>query len=113
MRRTIPLVALASGGTVWMLHLLASYFLVALGCPRRWPALGGMLVAATVVAVAGALVVAAVAWRERRRLRSGEGHETSRLLLGVAALLAALFAIMTVLGGLTMVAQPPCQAAIG
>ena len=37
------LVALASGGMVWILHLLASYFLVSLGCARGWPALGWTL----------------------------------------------------------------------
>jgi len=113
--RGAPLVlALAGGGTAWMLHLFAGYFLVSLGCPRGWPALGWTLITVTGVCAASALAVAVVAWRERRRADPGrEDGGTSRLLLSVAALLATLFAIMIVLGGLAVAALPPCQAAVG
>jgi hypothetical protein len=113
--RGAPLVlVLAGGGTAWMLHLLTGYFLVSLGCPRGWPALSWTLITVTGVCTASALAVAVVALRARRRADAGlEDGETSRLLSSVAALLATLFAIMIVLGGLAVAALPPCQEAVG
>jgi hypothetical protein len=114
MRGAPLLLALAGGGSAWILHLLAGYFLVSLGCPRGWPALGGTLAAVTGVCAAGALAVAGLALRERGRIPRGRADgETARLLLGVAVLLGALFAVMIVLGGVTVAALPPCQAAVG
>jgi hypothetical protein len=112
--RGAPLVlVLAGGGTAWMLHLLTGYFLVSLGCPRGWP-LGWTLITVTGVCAASALAVAVVALRRRRRADAGlEDGETSRLLSSVAALLATLFAIMIVFGGLAVAALPPCQRAVG
>jgi hypothetical protein len=114
MRGAPLLLALAGGGSAWMLHLLAGYFLVSLGCPRGWPALGGTLAVVTGVCAAGALAVAALALRRRARIPRGHADgETARLLLNVAVLLSALFAAMIVLGGVTVAALPPCQAAVG
>ena len=114
MRGAPLLLALAGGGSAWMLHLLAGYFLVSLGCPRGWPALGGTLALVTGLCAASALAVAALALHHRRRLPRGGGDgESPRLLLNVAVLLSALFAVMIVLGGVTVAALPPCQAAVG
>ena len=114
MRDASLLFALTGGGTAWMLHLLAGYFLVSLGCPRGWPALGTMLVAVTVGCAGGALAVAAAALRARGRApRSPGDGATRRLVLNVAVLLGALFAGMIVLGGVAIAALPPCQAAVG
>ena len=114
MQGRFVLLALAGGGTVWTAHLLAGYFLVALGCPRGWPALSGILSAVTAVCTASALAVAIVALRARRRARrTGETGEAAHMLLSVSSLLAALFAAMVVLGGLAVTALPPCQTAIG
>ena len=112
--RSVPLLlALAGGGTAWMLHLLAGYFLVSLGCPRGWP-LGVSLVVVTVVCAMSALAVAGLAMHQRARIpRARDDSESSRLLLNVAIALGALFAIMIVLGGVTVAALPACQAAVG
>lgn len=113
MRGATLLVALASGGTVWILHLLAGYFLVSLGCAREWPVLGWTLASVTVACASTALIVAVRALRQRRRTpRTGAEGETARLLLNVAVLLSTLFAIMMILGGLTAAALPPCQTVI-
>jgi hypothetical protein len=98
--------ALAGGGTTWMLHLSAAYFIVSIGCARGWPGLGFALAMTTVACAMGALAIAVIAWRARRRARRAEA---SRFLLGVGASLSVLFAVMIVLGGLTVVALPPCQ----
>ena len=113
MRSGILFLALAGGGVAWTLHLFAGYFLVSLGCPRGW-ALTGTLLAVTAVCAASALAVAIVASRQRKRVRHGSADgETPQLLLGVSALLAALFAVMIIFGGLAVAALSPCQAAVG
>jgi hypothetical protein len=108
MHRGPVLLALAGGGTAWMLHLAAAYFLVSIGCARGWPALGSALATSTAACATAALVVAVIAWRARRRTGRG-GAEASRFLLGVGVSLSVLFAVMIVLGGLTVVALPPCR----
>jgi hypothetical protein len=101
------LLGLAGGGTAWVLHLSAGYFMVSIGCARGWPALGLALAMTTAACAMGALAVAVMAWRARGRTR---GAEASRFLLGVGASLNILFAIMIVLGGLTVVVLPACRA---
>jgi hypothetical protein len=108
--RTAPLLfALGGGGAAWMLHLLAGYFLVSVGCARGWPAIGTMLALVTAACALAALAVTTLAWRGRRRTgRAGEDQEAARVLFGVGAVLGLVFAIMIGLGGLTVVALPPC-----
>lgn len=114
MRTRTLLLALVGGGTAWVLHLFIGYFVVALGCPRGWPAIGATLVVVTALCVAVAVGVGAVAWRGRDRARRlPDDGETLRLLLSVAVSLATLFALMIILGGLTVVTLSPCQAGVG
>jgi hypothetical protein len=106
--------ALVGGGAAWILHLCAAYVLVALGCPRGWPGLGWLLAALTLACASAALGVGLVAVRRRRQARADDTAEVRRLLLGVGALLAGLFALAIVGGGMAALVLPPCQGvAIG
>jgi hypothetical protein len=115
MRDRAVLVAVAGSGTAWIVHFGAAYVVVALGCPRGWPALGWLLAALTVVCASAALAVGVFAFRRRRRAARGNAAgEAQRLLFAVGILLAALFALAVVAGGVAVVALPPCQpVAIG
>lgn len=114
MRSGVLFLALAGGGTAWALHLFAGYFVVSLGCARGWPALTGTLMAVTAVCTVSALAVAIVAMRGHQRAhRRRDDGETPQLLLSVSALLASLFAVMIVFGGLAVAALAPCQAGVG
>jgi hypothetical protein len=118
MRDGMLLLALTGGGAAWIIHLGAAYTLIALGCPRRWPALGLQLSALTLACAMAAVATGVVALRRRRHLRDsanpGPGAETRRLLLGVGGVLAGLFALLVISGGVTALAWPPCHGvAIG
>jgi len=112
------LLALTGSGTAWLIHLSAAYTLIALGCPRGWPALGWQLTGLTVACATATAAIGVAALRRRRHLRDrmhlDPGADARRLLLGVAGLLAGLFTLLVVGGGVAALAWPPCHgAAIG
>jgi hypothetical protein len=111
--RGAPWLALGGGGIAWTVHLLAAYFLIALGCPRAWP-LGWLIAVVTLLAAGVSLTTGVLSVRGwRRRTASGDGGATP-LLYGAAALLAGLFTLAILLGGVTTLILPPCQGvAIG
>src|SRR5262245_18489715 len=116
MRGRSLLLALVGGGAVWTIHLFASYFLAAIGCPRGWAALGWLVGILTAVCAAAAVAVALAGRRRMRRARparDGEATEAQRLLLTVGIVLGALFAIMIVAGGVAAVALSPCPTIPG
>jgi hypothetical protein len=107
-----PLIALTAAGVAWTLHLGVSYFVVSIGCPRRWPTLG-LLIGVTIAFAAVAATVGIAAYAVRRRSRhpgadASVGEDAGSVLLGAGALLGGLFAFMIALGGLGVVALPPC-----
>jgi hypothetical protein len=111
--RRAPWLALGGGGIAWTVHLLAGYFLVALGCPRAWP-LGSLIAVLTLVAAAVSCATAVLSLRGRRRTPAPSDGGATALLYGAAALLAGFFTLAILLGGMTMLILPPCQgAAIG
>jgi hypothetical protein len=111
--RSGPWVAIASGGLAWAIHLLAGYFLIALGCPRQWP-LDRMLVALTLVTAAVSLAVGLVSGDRWWRERAHGGNGSAGLLYGTAALLGGFFTVAIVLGGIAALIVPSCRdAAIG
>jgi hypothetical protein len=105
---------LVGGGTAWLLHLSASYFLIALGCPRGWPALGLLLGVITLVGAAGAMAAGMAARRGGRaepvRGWTGETEpgEPARFVAGVALLLAGLFTFMILVAGVAPLVLSPC-----
>jgi hypothetical protein len=111
--RSGPWIALASGGVAWAIHLLAGYFLVALGCPRAWP-LGGLLVVVTLVTGAISLAVGLISGDRWWSARASGDEGSAAMLYATAALLGGLFTLAIVLGGITAVILPACRdAAIG
>lgn len=112
MRHGIVLLALLGGGSTWLVHLGGAYTLVAVGCARGWPALGWQFAGLTLLCAGAAVAVGVLAVRRRRRLRADD--EARRLLLGVGALLAGLFTLLVIGGGVAAVVLPPCRGlAIG
>lgn len=108
-----PWLALGGGGIVWTVHLLTAYFLVALGCPRAWP-LGWLIAVLTFLAAGVSLATGVLSVRGWRRRPASEDNGATPLLYGAAALLAGLFTLAILLGGMTMLILPPCQGvAIG
>jgi hypothetical protein len=110
-----PWIAIGGGGAAWAVHLFAGYFLVALGCPREWP-LGGMLTVVTVLAAGVALAIGMLSARGwwRAPARDGDDDGASALLYGAAAMLAGLFTVAILLGGITALMVSPCRSvAIG
>ena len=108
--RSAPWLALGGGGLAWSAHLFAGYFLVALGCPRAWP-LGWLIAAVTLVAAAVSLTTGVLSLIGRRR---APARGAAALLYGAAALLAGIFTVAILLGGMTSLILPPCQGmAIG
>jgi hypothetical protein len=109
-----PLLVLVGGGVAWTLHLFAGYFLVSVGCPRAWPALGWWIAAATALTATAAIGVGVSGLRAWRRSRPGENdadaEEARRLVFAVGGLLAALFTVAILLAGLAAVVLPPCQS---
>jgi hypothetical protein len=104
---------LLGGGSAWILHLSASYFLVALGCPRGWPALGALLGVVTLVGAAGAVAAGVAARVGGRGEPGGAADETdpgepARFVAGVGMLLAGLFAVMIVVTGVAPLVLSPC-----
>ena len=65
------------GATVWALHFLGSYAVVAIGCVAGWPSTRWILAVATAVLAALALWVTMVAWREWRRSSSEQRWDTA------------------------------------
>jgi hypothetical protein len=113
-----PLVlGLLGGGAAWIVHLSASYFLVALGCPRGWPALGVLLGVVTLAGVGGAVAAGMAARRGGRvgpaRAVADEPDpgEPARFVAGVGVLLAGLFAFMILVAGVAPLILSPCVGA--
>lgn len=108
------LLGLLGGGTAWALHLCASYFLVAHGCAREWPALGLLLGLVTLAGATGAVaagVAAGRAWRSepaRATLEEPDPGEPARFVSGVGVRLAGLFAFMILLAGAAPLVLSPC-----
>jgi hypothetical protein len=108
------LLGLLGAGTVWLLHLCASYFVVAVGCARGWPALGLLLALLTLAGAAGALGAGRAARSGRTveppRPAPGEPDpdEPVRFVAEVGARLGWLFAFMIALAGVAPLVLPPC-----
>jgi hypothetical protein len=103
---------LLGGGTAWLLHLCASYFLIALGCPRGWSALGILLSVVTLVGAAGAVAAGLATRGTDRGERVGgwteDPGEPARFVAGVAVLLAGLFTFMILVAGVAPLVLSPC-----
>jgi hypothetical protein len=103
------------GGTAWILHLAASYFLVSVGCARGWRPLGVLLGAVTLLGVAGAVAAGVAAGRGGRTpapegATGGDPGESARFVAGVGMRLAALFAFMILVAGLAPLALLTCPS---
>ena len=113
MDRHAPWLAITGGGLAWTAHLFAGYFVVALGCPRSWP-VGSLLGVITVAAAAAALGSGFVSARRWQQTKRHDGFHTRALMFAAGTLLAGLFTLGIVLGGLSALILSPCRGvAIG
>ena len=109
------LIAFLAAPTIWVIHLMVSYFLVALHCESDWNGGRVAVVLATVVCAAAALGAGAFAWQEWKRVRepagSGQLLDPTRIpgfLTLSGALLSILFAVAIVLAGMSPLILPMC-----
>jgi len=108
------LVALLAAPVVWVIHLAASYFFVALDCGSRWDGAHTAILLTTVVcavAAGGAGVFAWGKWRRaggRRDRHLFEAAQVQEFLLLSGAVLAALFAGAIVFAGIAPLFVPLC-----
>jgi hypothetical protein len=108
-------IAFLAAPMIWGIHLMLSYFLVALHCETDWT--GGRIgvVLATLVCAAAALGAGAFAWQEWKRVREPAGPDQlldPRRMHGFlslsGALLSILFAAAIVLAGMSPLFLPMC-----
>ena len=99
----------------WALHLMVSYFLVALDCTTAWNGGGIAVGVATALFAAATIGAGLVAWRAWRRIRGtmmpGELLDPVRIrgfLVFSGVLLAPPFTLMIVLAGVTPLFAPMC-----
>jgi hypothetical protein len=116
----IPLVTLLFGllgaPTAWLLHLGASYVVVATGCTTGWSGTGSALVASTILFAALAALAGFTSLRVRRGLRVAggllESIDRSRGLAAffmlIGTLGAALFLLLILLNGISPLFVPTC-----
>jgi hypothetical protein len=96
----------ATGPALWFVHLNASYLLVPPSCRwgHRWAFVG-----ITVVALAGIALGALASWRLWRAVPRGDSSGLVPFLGLTGVLLAALFALTTVLVGASPLLVDPCR----
>ena len=120
------LVALLGGVTVWSLHLLASYTLLAYGCTSRWAGTRPALVAISLAALAATIGSGMVARRRWRMAREADrptddtwdarmGERTARVsfLMVVGLTLAIVSSIGVVFEAITIFLAPLCEPGVG
>lgn len=122
-RIPLPLLLYAVLGApiAWSLHLLTSYFLVALACTTGWSGVVAALLAVTVVfglAAVGSGVVAYQSWRRLtaaapRRTALNETGARSSFFMLVGIAMAGVFFLIIVLAGLPPFFLPMCATAVG
>lgn len=109
------LITFLAAPTIWVIHLMLSYFLVALHCESDWS--GGRIgvVLATLICAAAALGAGAFAWREWKRVREPAGpgqlldpRRVHGFLTLSGAFLSILFAAAIVLAGMSPLFLPMC-----
>ena len=100
---------------LWALHLMLSYFLVALDCTTAWNGGGAAIAIATVLFAAATLGSGLVAWRAWKRIRDGmmpgELLDPVRIrgfLVFSGVLMAPPFALMIILAGMSPLFAPMC-----
>jgi hypothetical protein len=102
--RGFLLVSFFGAPLAWVLHLSASYFLVALGCTVNW---SGARAAILIVTIACTAAAAGAGWLGlRHRQHDGAGVRDFMAIGGAA--LAGLFALGILLGGLPPLFLPLC-----
>jgi hypothetical protein len=101
--------------TLWALHLMVSYFLVALDCTTAWNGGGIAVGVATVVFAAATVGSGLIAWRAWRRIHDrmmpGELLDPVRIrgfLVFSGVLMAPPFTLMIVLAGVSPLFAPMC-----
>lgn len=105
--------------TAWLLHLSASYILVALGCNLGWAGTDAAIIACTVLFGGVAIAAGLAALRGRRSLEieagiiesldQPQGRSALFMLVGVFA--SGLFLVLIVLNAVGMVFVPTCSPA--
>ena len=124
-------VALLGSPVAWTAHLFALYLIVALWCSAGWNGRTLAIVVVTVAAAIGSLasgIAAQKLWREGKEqaLRDAEPgrHETWDARLGehgarglfiavLAMFMAALFAFLIVVQGISPLLSPDCHFGVG
>jgi hypothetical protein len=109
------LITFLAAPTIWVIHLMLSYLLVALHCESDWSGGRVAVVLTTLICAAAALGAGAFAWYEWKRVRepvaSGQPLDPGRtpgFLTLSGALLSILFAAAIVLAGMSPLFLPMC-----
>ncbi len=123
-------IALLGGPLAWTMHLFAVYLVLALWCSTGWSGRIIAVIVTTILALLVALwsgVVARGLWRQGKEeaLRDAEPgtHETWDARLGergarglfiavLAMFMAALFAFLILVQGVSPILSPECQAGV-
>jgi hypothetical protein len=112
----VKVVAFLGGPLAWTLHLFACYFVVALACTSEWAGATLAIALLTIGLAALAIATGVFALRRWRRvqhaaswthaLNEAGGEEGLLFLVGV--MLAALFALLIVMNGISPLLVPVC-----
>ena len=109
------LIAFLGAPTAWMVHLGASYFLVALGCGTGWQGAEPGVLITTVLCAAAAGWSGWLGWRGWQRARPGDDGvaldppEVRGFLAVSGVLLAALFCGAIIITGIAPLFLPMCS----
>ena len=100
---------------LWALHLMVSYFLVALDCTTAWNGGGVAIGIATFLFAAATLGSGLMAWRAWKRIRDGmlpgellDPIRNRGFLIFSGVLMAPPFALIIILAGTSPLFAPMC-----
>jgi hypothetical protein len=114
----VPLLVFATlGGPVaWLMHLSASYVIVATACASDWRGTTAALIAVTLLSAALAVAAGIAALHGRRRLDGERGpsagverpHDRARFFMRIGIIGAGIFLLLILLNGLSPFFVPAC-----
>jgi glucose uptake protein GlcU len=108
MPRVVSIFAVLGGPLAWSVHLLLSYLLVTLACSTEWTSIGPALAITTAFSVLLSALAGVVAYRRWQGVSTDTHQDQATFLMLVGMMLAGLFLLAIVLGGLVPLSVPYC-----